>query len=119
MAAVGALAAGLTIFFATLGPPQSPPPAPGSARIEYRVTGTAERVAISYLNDIGAEEQRELAPPWTFGFRARVGRQLSLSVRRLSDAGTVSCAITADRLELTAATGGEGRAEAACEAVVP
>ena len=46
-------------------------------------------------------------------------RQLSLSVRRLSDAGTVSCAITADRLELTAATGGEGRAEAACEAVVP
>jgi hypothetical protein len=116
---VGGLAAALTIFFATLGEPQSPPPAPRSARVEYRVVGTAGRVAISYLNDIGAMEERDVPPPWTFGFRARAGRQLTLSVRRVGDSGAVGCAITANGQELIAVPADDGRAEAACEATVP
>ncbi|HWQ16057.1 MAG TPA: hypothetical protein VNL77_24870 [Roseiflexaceae bacterium] len=116
---VGGLAAALTIFFGTLGPPQSPPPSPRSARVEYRVAGSAGRVAITYLNDIGATEERDVPPPWRFGFRARAGRQLTLSVRRVGDTGAVGCAITADGRELVAVPADDERAEAVCEATVP
>jgi hypothetical protein len=115
---VGGLAGALTAFFATLGPPQSPSQAPRSARIEYRVTGTAPRVAITYLNDIGMQEQRDLAPPWTFGFRARAGRELSLSVQRVGDAGAVGCAIAING-ELLLDQPAADQAEARCQAVVP
>ncbi|MFO7167480.1 MAG: MmpS family transport accessory protein [Chloroflexota bacterium] len=117
--AVGGLAAALTIYFATLGPPQSPPAAPRSARVEYRVTGTAPQVAISYLNDIGVQEQRNLEPPWTFGFRARAGRQLVVSVERVGDTGAVGCAIAVNGELLQDISLDTQQAEARCEATVP
>ena len=117
--AVCGLAAALTAFFATLGPPQSPPQAPRSARVEYRVSGTAPRVAIMYLNDVGIQEQRDLAPPWTFGFRARAGRQLTLNVRRDGEIGAVGCAIAVNGQVVRDIPAAESRATASCEATVP
>jgi hypothetical protein len=117
--AVGGLALAITAFFATLGPPQSPTAAPRSARVEYRVTGTAPQVAISYLNDIGLQEQREVPPPWTFGFRARAGRELTLNVRRVGESGAVGCAIALNGEVLQEVPADEGRAEVTCESSVP
>ena len=117
--AVGGLAAALTAFFATLGPPQSPPSAPRSSRVEYRVTGSAAQAQITYLNDIGVVEQRETPPPWTFGFRARAGRQLTLDVRRLGESGAVGCAIALDGAVLTEVPPDDRRAAASCVGVVP
>jgi hypothetical protein len=119
LGAVAAIAAALTAFFATLGPPQSPSAAPRSARIEYRVTGSAPQVAIDYLNDIGIQEQREVPPPWTFGFRARAGRELTLHVRRVGESGAVGCAIALNGEVLREVPAAEGRSEASCEASVP
>lgn len=110
---------GLTAFFATLGPPQNPPPAPRSSRVEYRITGTAAEAAISYVNDIGVVEERSLPPPWTFGFRARAGRDLTVQVRRVGEAGAVGCAITIDRQIVVEVVPEEGRAEASCVSEVP
>lgn len=119
LVAVGGLAAALTAYFATLGPPQNPPAAPRSSRVEYRVTGSATGAQISYLNDIGVVEQREAPPPWAFGFRARAGRQLTLDVRRLGDGGAVGCAIALNGEVLTEVLPDDGRAEASCAGVVP
>lgn len=119
LAVVAAISAGLTAYLNSLGDPQNPPSAPRSARIEYRVTGSAPQVAISYLNDIGIQEQRELPPPWTFGFRARAGRDLTLSVRRVGESGGVGCAIALNGQVVQEVLAEEGRAEASCSAVVP
>ncbi|MEN9937587.1 MAG: rane protein [Chloroflexota bacterium] len=116
---VSGLALALTLFFATLGPPRSPEASPRSSRVEYRVSGTAEQVRITYLNDIGVEEQRDLAPPWRFGFRARVGRELSLNVQRAGGDGAVACAIAINGQVLTEVPLEESRAEATCTAAVP
>jgi hypothetical protein len=117
--AVAGIATALTAFFATLGPPQSPTAAPRSARVEYRVTGSAPQVAIDYLNDIGIQEQRQLPPPWIFGFRARTGRELTLHVRRVGESGAVGCAIALNGQVLQEIPAAEGRSEASCEGSVP
>ena len=83
------------------------------------VKGTAPRVAISYLNDIGIQEQRDLAPPWTFGFRARAGRQLLLNVQRDGETGAVGCAIAVNGQVVRDIPAEESRATASCEAIVP
>lgn len=79
----------------TSGPGRS---APVSARrqIEYRVTGTASRVSLTYQNGSGGTEQKDVALPFNTSFTTASGSFLYLSAQNNGDRGTVICTISVD-----------------------
>jgi hypothetical protein len=88
------------------------------ARVEYRIVGTAERVEVAFLNDEGLLDRREMTPPGSYRFRAATGRELSISVRRLSPTGAVGCALIVDGRTVQQVAPENERAGAVCAGVV-
>ncbi|HMO56838.1 MAG TPA: hypothetical protein PKA05_05355 [Roseiflexaceae bacterium] len=95
----------------------TPQLAPSTSRIEYRVDGDAE-VTVSFLNDLGFTEERTLAPPWVYGFRARPGRELTLTVVPTSAQGVASCEILING-QLVQQAAGSTTTPAACLFIIP
>lgn len=65
--------------------------------IEYRVTGTAGSVSLTYKNeDGGTEQQSGIQPPWTHSFTAAEGDFLYISAQNQTATGTVTASIYVD-----------------------
>lgn len=66
-------------------------------QVTYSVTGTEiNRASITYQNESGGTEQREVDLPWTSGFPGRRGQFLYISAQKPSERGTVKVAIDLD-----------------------
>jgi len=71
---------------------------PGVHKVEYVVDGDCGAAALTYTNAGGGTEQRELALPAAWSFRAGQGAVLSILAQKKGAAGTVRVRIKVDGL---------------------
>lgn len=66
----------------------------GVSNVEYLVTGTATKVALTYQNaDGGTSQIASTAPPWNLAFKAKQGDFLYVSAQIIEGTGTVVATI--------------------------
>lgn len=66
-------------------------------RIEYRVGGTATRASLTYQNESGGTEQRDVTLPWSTQFTAHLDDFLYVSAQSLDDdSRRITCEIRSD-----------------------
>lgn len=106
---------------AVIGFAQSPrrDPEPVAARVEYRLTGDAQAVHITFLSDLGFEQQRDMRAPWRYSFRALPGREMTMRVTRTSASGTVGCLLLVNGQELLSIPPIDTDGEVVCTGNVP
>lgn len=106
---------------AIIGFAQSPrrDPEPVAARVEYRLTGDAQQVHITFLGDLGFVQERDMQAPWRYSFRALPGRELTMRVKRTSERGTVGCELLVNGRELLSVPPIETAEEIVCTRNVP
>jgi hypothetical protein len=66
---------------------------PGKSDIEYRVSGTAERVSLRYETESGTSEDGNKTLPWSFTRKAEDEDLLYVSAQIVEGDGTVTAAI--------------------------
>lgn len=66
---------------------------PGKSDIEYRVSGTAERVSLRYETESGTSEDGNKTLPWSFIRKAEDDDLLYISAQIMAGDGTVTAAI--------------------------
>ena len=65
----------------------------GASNIEYRVSGTAELVSLTYQTEAGGAQISSRALPWSFSHRATRGDFLYVSAQIIEGDGSVTAAI--------------------------
>ena len=65
----------------------------GNSNIEYRVSGTAVRVSLTYEAESGSSQISSAALPWSFAFRAKRGAFLYVSAQIIQGGGSVTVSI--------------------------
>jgi hypothetical protein len=85
LAALCPLLVGCSLFDVLTGP--------GDSDIEYRVTGTAERVSLRYETENGTSENASTTLPWSFTRKAEEDDMLYVSAQIIQGDGTVTAAI--------------------------
>jgi len=71
--------------------------APNTYKVVYEVTGeNPTKAGLTYENDSGNTEQRDVSLPWTYEFTAQRGQFLYISAQTKGTGGasTISCKIT-------------------------
>jgi hypothetical protein len=81
------------VFTPIIPPAPEPAPAPqpnstpsvsaSARRVQYRIDGSAKRVAVTYANESGATEQKVAVLPFERSFEAPVGASLYLSGQKI------------------------------------
>jgi hypothetical protein len=66
---------------------------PGKSDIEYRVSGTANRVSLRYETDNGTAENSSTSLPWSFTRKVENDDLLYVSAQIIEGDGTVTAAI--------------------------
>lgn len=88
---------GLAFFF--LSGPRTPSH-PSTFAVEYRITGTAPSVDVTYQNASGGTEQRHsVRLPFSFKFTAAEGQFLYISAQNDGQSGSVVCQILLNDVE--------------------
>jgi len=82
--------------------------------VRYEVSGTAERIAISYQNDTGATEQRDVRGVWQLTLQVETGEYVGVSAFNPTLEGTVSCRVLVDGIVMQRATSEGGFKTASC-----
>jgi hypothetical protein len=67
-----------------------------SHSVLYRVDGDAERVAVSYTNETGATEQRDIVGSWSTSFAAPTWRYVGVTAFNPTLTGSVRCRLYID-----------------------
>lgn len=65
----------------------------GASNIEYRVSGTATRVSLTYETEGGTSQVASVALPWSYSRRATKGDFLYISAQIVQGTGTVTTSI--------------------------
>jgi hypothetical protein len=87
---------------APAAPPAAPAPGPSVSRgeftfkVSYRVSGSAERVDLTYRDAQGGTQQTSAPLPWQHTFDARGGSFLYVSAQNKQNWGSVTCEILID-----------------------
>lgn len=88
-----------------------------AAQIEYRITGSAGSVSLTYVNDSGNIEQRErVYLPFRLTFQPERGQMISIVAQNKGASGTVRCAIVVNGNEIETAEAQGGYQIATCTA---
>jgi hypothetical protein len=66
---------------------------PGKSDVEYRVSGTANRVSLRYETENGVSENSSTTLPWSFTRKAENDDTLYVSAQIIEGDGTVTAAI--------------------------
>ena len=61
--------------------------------IEYRIDGTTTKASLTYENEYGNTEQRDVDVPWQLSMRVRRSEFLYISAQNLKSWGTIECTI--------------------------
>ncbi len=89
--------------------------APKTYSIEYRITGTAERVDVTLSNETGGTEQFDnKRVPYSMEFEAVEGAFLYISAQNQDDRGTVKCSILVEGIEVREAESSGAYVIASC-----
>jgi hypothetical protein len=91
--------------------------APESHTVTYQVEGSAAKIAISYVNETGATEQRDLAGPWSASFTTTTWRYVGVSVFNPTLEGSVTCRLYVDSVLIQEATSTGAWKVASCGAL--
>jgi hypothetical protein len=71
----------------------SGPLSPTTYRLTYKVTGTASRAFVTYMNQQGGMQQLEVALPWETSISVQRGDILSISAQNQGEYGGLTCEI--------------------------
>lgn len=79
----------------------------GISNIEYRVTGTAERVSVTYETESGVAQAQNLTLPWSYARKGKEGDFLYIAAQITEGNGSVTVSIYkgSTLLESTTSTG--------------
>jgi len=77
---------------------------PGDSDIEYRVSGTAQKVSLKYESESGTKETSSATLPWTFTWQAEEDDLLYVWAQITEGDGTVTAAIYKSGKLLNSAT---------------
>lgn len=96
------------------------PTGPSTVAVTYSVTGSAQRVSVTYRNSTGGTSQQDSAVPFTYSFTASSGDVLSISaqINTDTDRGSIHVAVTKDGVvcQSADAVGFPNSATATCSA---
>jgi uncharacterized protein YceK len=74
-------------------------------QVEYKVTGTAGTVSLTYTNkDGGTSQESNVSLPWTHSFTAKSGSFVYVSAQNMGASGTVTTTIYRDGKEFKTST---------------
>ena len=62
-------------------------------QIEYKATGTASNVFVTYENEDGGTSQKEVSVPWLYSFSAGPGFFVYISAQNQGETGSVTVTI--------------------------
>lgn len=68
----------------------------GSKKVRYQVDGMTNKASLTYANEDGGTEQREVSVPWSKEFNCRPGEFLYLSAQNRADYGSIVATIFVD-----------------------
>lgn len=72
-------------------------PLDSSIDVEYKVTGTAETVSITYENsDGGCSQESDVSIPWSYSFTGESGDFVYISAQNQGETGSVTVTIKTD-----------------------
>ena len=66
---------------------------PALYTVEYKVSGSASSVSLTYKNSTGGTEQKDVYTPWSTSFKCMPGNFLYLSAQNEDKTGSVTCEI--------------------------
>lgn len=64
--------------------------------VTYSISGTAPVVFVTYMNNSGGTEQKDVKVPFKYEFSAKAGAMLSLVAQNKGASGSVTCQILVD-----------------------
>lgn len=76
----------------------------GASDIEYSITGTAQRVSVTYESGGGTSQVSSASVPWSYSFKAEKDGFLYVSAQILSNTGSVTVAIRKNGKEFKSGT---------------
>jgi hypothetical protein len=87
--------------------------------VRYEVGGTAAEINVTYRNETGAVEQRDVQGSWSYEFQSKQGQLVTLRAANRTSSGTVTCRVLIDGVVLK-----EGESEGAwkfvdCSGLIP
>lgn len=74
----------------------SVPAASSTVRVDYVITGTADRASLTYTNASGGTEQKDVILPWEDRLEVRRGAFVYISAQNKGERGSVTCKILVD-----------------------
>jgi predicted small secreted protein len=83
-------------------------------RVRYEVDGTAETIAVSYINETGATEQRDVHGPWSAEYELDTWSFVGVSAFNATFEGTVACRLYVDGMLIQRADSEGGFKLASC-----
>lgn len=68
-----------------------------SIDVEYKITGSASQVDITYENeDEGTSQESNVSVPWTYSFKGQPGQFVYVSAQNQGQSGSVTATINTD-----------------------
>lgn len=89
-------------------------------KVEYRISGTVEKVTVSFYNEQESlAQQSNVDVPWTLSFQAKTGQAAILSATNVGQSGSVICTIYIDGIAIKSTTSSGAYVTAVAETNVP
>lgn len=76
----------------------------GASDIEYTITGTAQRVSVTYESGDGTSQLSGASVPWSYSFKAEKDEFLYVSAQIVSNTGSITVSIKKNGRDYKSAT---------------